>query len=264
MSVSKGQLYILSTGPGAPRYLTQEAMTALEKSTVIVGYGKYISDIQPLIQDKELFASGMTKEIQRCSLALEKALSGMTVALISNGDSNVFGLASLAIEIMDEQDLWDKIEVQTIPGVTSFLAAAAKTGAPISQDFCVISLSDRLTPIDLIEKRLKAAITGDFVIGIYNPLSKTRKNPYHILLRYLDQFIPERRPVIIASDVGRDMESIIYTTAGQLISQGVDNKDVSMSTLIIIGNQSTRWTKNKQTLTPRGYLNKYDINGRKK
>ena len=253
------KLYILSSGAGGTQYITTQAIDALQECDVVVSYTKYAKEIKELIEDKELYTSGMTHEIQRCKKAIEFAKSGKTTCIISNGDVNVFGMATLVVELIDEQQLWNEIEVISIAGVTSFLATASRVGAPISQDFAIISLSDRLTDIDIIDKRIKNALDGDFVIGIYNPRSKTRTQPYINFLKRLEGF--DERIVIIASNVGRDKEHITITTTTDLINQGLEHLDISMSTLIIVCNSNTVLTSNGKVLTPRGYLKKYDIDG---
>lgn len=253
------KLYILSSGAGGENYLTTEALQALQDAEVIVSYTKYAKELKKFIEGKELFTSGMTHEIQRCSQAINFAKDGKTTAIISNGDVNVFGMATLIIELIDEQNLWNEIEVISIAGVTSFLAAASRIGAPISQDFAIISLSDRLTDINIINKRVKHALDGEFILGIYNPKSKTRIQPYLNFLNLLKT--KEKLIVIIASNVGREKERITVTTSLDLIKQGITHPDVSMSTLIIVGNSTTKITKNNKVLTPRGYLNKYTQNG---
>ena len=253
------KLYILSSGAGGTSYLTDEAKEALDECEAIVSYTKYAKELKEYIKDKELYTSGMTKEIDRCKEAIESAKSGKTTAIISNGDVNVYGMATLIVELIDEQNLWEEIEVVSIAGVTAMLAVASRVGAPISQDFAVISLSDRLTDIDLIDKRVRASLEADFVIGIYNPKSKTRIKPY---LNFLEALKPYRdRKVVIASNVGRPKEKITITDASNLIEQGLEHPDVTMSTMILVGNSNTKFTKNGLLLTPRGYLNKYDMNG---
>ena len=254
------RLYILSSGIGGVDGLTLEAKRALEESEVIVSYKKYAKELKELIKDKELYTSGMTHEIERCNQAVEFAKSGKTTSIISNGDANVFGMATLVVEIIDEKELWEEIELISIAGVTSFLSASSKIGAPISQDFAVISLSDRLTDIDLIDKRVKLALEGDFIIGIYNPKSRKRRKPYQNFLKRVAEV--EERIAIIAQDVGREeKERIRVTTTKELIKRGIENEDIGMNTLIIIGNSTTRLTKNGLVLTPRGYLNKYNLDG---
>jgi precorrin-3B C17-methyltransferase len=167
-------------------------------------------------------------------------------------------MATLLVEILEEKNLLDELEIVSIPGVTTMFAAASLCGAPISQDFAVISLSDRLTAIEVIEKRIKLALEADFVLGIYNPLSKTRKKPYEIFLQHLSS-INGATPVCVATDIGRDEQKIAIIDAKTLVEQGIENKNVNMSTLILVGNSSTKLTKNGKILTPRGYLVKYSL-----
>jgi len=253
------RLYILSSGAGGSSYITTQALEAIDDSEVIVSYTKYAKELKDLIKDKELFTSGMTHEIERASMAIKYAKEGKTTSIISNGDVNVFGMATLVVELIDEQDLWEDIEVISVPGVTSFLATASRVGAPVSQDFAIISLSDRLTDINMIDKRVNNALDADFVVGIYNPKSKTRIQPYLNFLASLEKI--SSRIAIIASNVGRESEHINITNTQEIVSQGITHPDISMSTLIMICNSNTILTKNGKVLTPRGYLNKYDIKG---
>ena len=254
------KLYIVSSGAGGTNYITPEARAALDECEVVVSYSKYARELSELIGDKELYTSGMTHEIERCSQAIEYAMSGKVTCIISNGDANVFGMATLIVELIDEKNLWDEIELISLPGVTSFLAAAAKVGAPVSQDFSVISLSDRLTDINMIDKRVRASLETDFIIGIYNPKSKKRIKPYQNFLKALED--NEERIAIIAQHVGRnEKEKITITTTKELIEGDITHPDVGMSTLIIVCNSNTKLTKNGLVLTPRGYLNKYELDG---
>lgn len=254
------KLYIVSTGAGGTNYLTREALEAINDSEVIVGYTKYIKELKLEFNDKELYNSGMTKEIERCDQAIEFARSGKTTTIVSNGDVNVFGMATLIVELVDEKNLWDEIEVISVPGVSSVFAAASKVGAPLSQDFAVISLSDRLTNPDMINKRIHNSLDADFVVAIYNPKSKKRVQPYLDFLDILSKF--DERIITIAQNVGREeKEHISITTSSDLIKQGIEHEDVGMSTLIIVGNSNSRLTKNGKILTPRGYLKKYDSTG---
>jgi len=253
------RLYIVSSGAGSDTYITTQAVDAINDCEVVVSYTKYAKELQNLIKDKELFTSGMTHEIQRANQAIEFAKSGKTTCIISNGDVNVFGMATLIVELIDEQNLYDEIEVISVPGVTSFLAAASKAGAPISQDFAIISLSDRLTDINMIDKRVRNSLDADFIVGIYNPKSKKRIQPY---LNFIDALKDiDERIAIVASNVGREKENITITSTTDLIAKGLEHEDVSMSTLIIVCNSNTRLTKNGKVLTPRGYLKKYDMSG---
>jgi precorrin-3B C17-methyltransferase len=253
------KLYILSSGAGGTKYMTSEAIMALDECEVVVAYKKYAKELKDMIGDKELYTSGMTKEIERCQEAINFAKRGKTTCIISNGDVNVFGMATLIVELMDEQNLWEEIEMISVAGVTSFLATASCIGAPISQDFAVISLSDRLTDIDMIDKRVKNSLDADFIIGIYNPKSRKRILPYQNFLKALKE--SEKRVAIIASNVGRDTQKITVTTTEELIKKDIKHEDVTMSTLIIVCNSNTKLTKNGLVLTPRGYLNKYDMSG---
>ncbi len=253
------KLYILSTGAGGTRYMTAEALEALAACDAVVGYRNYIKELRELIGDTPVFMSGMTQEIQRCQTAIDLAKNGRTTCIVSNGDVHVFGMATLIVELMDAHNLWEEIEVIPIAGVTSLLAAASRIGAPISQDFSVISLSDRLTDIMLIDKRVRHGLDADMILGIYNPKSKKRIRPYQNFLAALHDH-PERI-AIIASHVGRDAERVAVTSTTELIAQGIDHPDVTMSTLILVGNSNTRRTRNGWVLTPRGYMNKYTLDG---
>ncbi len=257
-----GKLTILSSGAGGVDYLTAEARRAFASCESVVSYTKYAKELKEFIGDKELYTSGMTHEIERCQQAIDLARSGKETCIISNGDVNVYGMATLIVELIDEQDLWDEIELESIAGVTSFLAASSRVGAPVSQDFAIISLSDRLTDIDLIDRRVMATLEADFVLGIYNPKSKKRIQPYLNFLSRLEA--TEERIAIIASNVGRPKEKVTITTTTDLVAQGLEHPEVTMSTLIIVGNSNTRLTRNGLVLTPRGYLNKYDVSGEKR
>ncbi len=248
------KLYIVSCGTGGTNYITPEAKKALDECEVVVSYSKYARELSSLIVNKELHTSGMTHEIQRCTMAVEFASQGKTTCIISNGDSNIYGIASVIVEIIDEKDLWDKVDLVSLPGITALLAAASKVGAPLSQDFATVSLSERQNSFELIDKRVKAALEADFILGIYNPKSKKRTIGYENFIKSLEGY--ENRIAVIASHMGReDKESITITTAKELIQKGLENEDITMSTLIIIGNTQTRLTKNGKILTPRGCAN---------
>ena len=257
------KLTLVSTGAGGSRYLTQEAIDAIREADLIVAYTKYAKDLPELVADKEVFTTPMTKEIERVQHAIDEAKKGRTVALLSNGDANVYAMGSLVVELLDTLDLWDTIEYSALPGISSVLALASEVGAPLSQDFCLISLSDRLTDAALIQKRIKFALEADFVISIYNPKSKSRLDPYQGMLDQL-KALGKERIVVIARDLGRAEQTIKITNASELIEAGVSNTDVNMSTTLLIGNSTTKLTKDGRVLTPRGYLNKYDLSGAQK
>lgn len=252
------QIYIVSTGPGKESLMSIEARGILLSCDVVVGYDKYMDEVRHLLSDKTLLTSGMTQEIQRCEMAIESALSGRKTALISNGDVNVFGLATLLIEMIDTKNLWDRLDVISIPGITSMFAAASALGAPISQDFAIISLSDRLTPIETIEKHLTHALEGDFILGIYNPKSKSRTTPYALFLDLLKKLRPDGITGIV-TDAGRESPSSNIVKNRDLIDTGEDNQAITMSTVLVAGNSTTRLTENHKMLTPRGYASKYPL-----
>lgn len=259
---------MVSTGAGGISMLTNSALEALNNSQIIVGYDKYIEDISSLVQGKKIYSSGMTKEIERCNLALEFATQGKTVAIISNGDVNVYGMATLIFELAEEKRIWQDVEIISLPGVTSFLAAASLCGAPVSQDFAVISLSDRLTPFERIDKKIQAALAADFVLAIYNPLSRSRKRPFENFLSRLHEFTRELKqespPIIIAKNVGRKDQQIYISDCSNFLKTW-QSFDIDMSTVLIVGNSQSRFIDDgTKILTPRGYLQKYDSDGKKK
>lgn len=257
--MKKGQIYIISTGTGNGEQLTLNALNLLKRSELIVGYSKYIDDIKNIIANKKTYSTGMTKEVDRCKYAINQALQGITTTLISNGDANVYGMAGLVLEIIDQNQLWNKIDIFIEPGVSSIFAAAAKAGAPIMSDFAVISLSNLLTPLEKIKLRLEYAFKGDFVAGIYNPLSHSRKEPYEEFLKLLKAYADKNTPVVIAKDIGRPNEKIIIKNVSYLLETGIDLDIINMSTIIIIGNSSTKIVNDDNyVITQRGYQQNYD------
>lgn len=257
--MTKGEIYIVSTGMGTVQHLTHNALEALKNADLIVGYNKYIKDIAPIIEGKEIYQTGMTHEVERCKYAIKQALDSKKVALISNGDANIYGMAGLVLEIIEENNLWDKLEVVIEPGITTLLAAAAKSGAPIMTDFAVISLSNLLTPMELIELRLKNALEANFILGLYNPLSHSRKEPYQKFLALLKEYRKAETPVILAQNLGRSNEKIMIKSVEELLNLGEDLDVVNMSTMLIVGNSSTKLINSgKNVLTQRGYQQNYD------
>ena len=244
------KLYILSTGAGGTKYMTNEALEALNASEVVVGYRNYVKELKELIEGKEVFMSGMVKEKERAKEAIALAKSGRTTAIVTNGDANVFGTATLIIDLMEEENLWAEIELISVAGVTSLLATASRIGAPIGQDFAVISLSNKITQDEVIDKRVKNVLDADFVVGIYNPKSRKKFSPYLNFLEALSE--GEEKIAIIASQVGREKEKITVTTTTDLIEQKLEHPEVTMSTLIIIGNSQTKIVGNGLVFTPRG------------
>lgn len=241
------KIYSIGIGPGNKDLMTAQAQQALQESQVIVAYTPYLDYIEDFIQEKEIISTGMKKERERAALAFVEAQKGKVVAVVSSGDSGVYGMAPLLWEM--KQELNSAIEIEVIPGISAVFDAAAKLGAPLGHDFCTISLSDLLTPWELIEKRIVAAAQGDFVTAIYNPVSKGR---FWQLMRLKELFLESRNPetpVGIARQTGRKEEELRVITLKELQSDMAD-----MFTLLIIGNSQTRSFNNKM-ITPRGYYN---------
>lgn len=239
------KIYVVGLGPGNIECMTQEAVSAIADSDTIVGYKTYVDLVQSLIEDKEVISSGMRKEIDRCTIAVTCALQGKTVALISSGDSGVYGMAGAVLEVVEKSE--EDIEVEVIPGVTAANAAAACLGAPLMHDFVVISLSDLLTDWELIKKRLHCAGEGDFVVCLYNPKSKGRPKHIEEARRILLQYKEGTTPVGIVRNAKRDGQQVDITTLDEML-----NKEINMFTMVIIGNKSS-YIKNNRIITPRGY-----------
>ena len=238
-------VYVVGLGPGNARFLTAQAQAALQAADVLCGYTVYIDLVRPLYPDKEVYTTGMTKEIDRCRWALETAQSGKTVALVCSGDAGVYGMASPLLELAQS---YPAVTVEIVPGLTAALSGGAMLGAPLAHDFCVISLSDRLTPWAVIEKRLACAAAGDFSIALYNPSSRGRadylQKAVHILLA--NGKGPQTVCGIVRS-IGRAGE-----TARLLPLAELENTPVDMFTTVFIGNAATRVLGGKM-VTPRGY-----------
>ncbi len=252
----RGKLVVVGIGPGTADWRTPEVSRTLAEATDIVGYGLYLDLIADVIEGKALHQSRMTEEEQRVREALELAGSGKSVALVSSGDAGIYALASLAFELLDRENngAWNRVEVSVNPGVSAMQAAAARAGAPIGHDFCTISLSDLLTPFEDIERRIKAAADGDFIIALYNPVSRRRRSQLVRAVEILLGARPAETPVALARNLGRDEETLKFITLGEL---GPDHAD--MLTMIIIGNSHTKLIERggkRWIYTPRGYSRK--------
>ena len=243
----KGKIYVVVIGPGKKPDMTYRAYKAMENSDVIIGYKTYINLIKEYFENKELINSPMKKEVDRCQDALNIAMEGKTVSLISSGDAGVYGMAGIMLEIVD-----DSIEVEIISGVTATNAAGSVVGAPIMHDYVTISLSDLLTDWELIKKRLDLAAQGDFVVSLYNPKSRGRTTQIEEARDIMLKHKSKSTVVAIAKNIGRDDEEYVLTTLEQML-----NYDIDMSTIVIIGNSNT-FIKNGKMITPRGYKGKYD------
>ena len=240
------KLYVVGIGPGSAEDMTVRAMHALDDAQVIAGYGVYTDLVKPLFPDKEYLVTPMSKEAERCRMAIEAAQSGKSVAMISSGDAGVYGMAGLILEMAE--GLSD-IKVEVIPGVTAALSGAAVLGAPLGHDFAVISLSDLLTPWDLIEKRLDLAAQADLCIAIYNPSSVKRAD---YLRRACDILLRHASPQTVCGvvrNIGREGETMQVMTLAQLREYKAD-----MFTTVFIGSNRTRVIDGRM-VTPRGYTN---------
>lgn len=243
----KNTIYIVGIGPGDEQCITPEVVSVLRKADVIIGYKYYFQFIKDIISDKTLCVdTGMRREQERASKAFEYAELGHSVCIISSGDAGIYGMAPLIYEMKKERQ--SVIKIVTLPGISAFQKAAALLGAPMGHDFCVISLSDLMTPWNLIEKRIFAAADADFVTAVYNPKSENR---YWQLDRLKEIFLKEGRspltPVGFVHQAGRDDEQVTLTTLQEFNPEKVD-----MFTVVIIGNsQSYNW--NNYFITPRGY-----------
>lgn len=243
--MKRNLVYVVGLGPGDPQFLTAQAKAALENADVLCGYTVYVDLIRSFYPEKEVHATGMTKEIDRCRWALETAQSGKTVALVCSGDAGVYGMASPILELAPN---YPNVEIEVIPGLTAALSGGAVLGAPLAHDFCVISLSDRLTPWEIIEKRLACAAMGDFCVAIYNPSSKGRPDYLQCAVRILLQNGKSEETVCgIVRNIGRERQQSEIITLREL-----ENKQVDMFTTVYIGNKTTKNIEGKM-VTPRGY-----------
>ena len=241
-------LYAVGIGPGGAEYMTREAYHVLQDADVICGYTVYVDLVKDLFPDKQYFTTGMRKEIERCRWAMNEAAQGQDVALVCSGDAGVYGMAGPLLEMSPE---FPDVEVIIIPGTTAALSGGAVLGAPLMHDFCLISLSDLLTPWETIEKRLKAAADGDFSICLYNPRSHKRAS-------YLEKacdilMAAGKAPETVCGwvkNIGREGQEYRVTTLGALKDEPVD-----MFTTVFIGNSTTKKIGDRM-VTPRGYERK--------
>lgn len=249
-------LYIVGTGPGAACHLTDAARQAIAASNIIIGYDNYIELVRPLLGGKQVISTAMMQEVQRCREAVRLARDGESVALVSGGDSGIYGMAGLVLELV-EIDIKQNpgtlpLDVRIIPGISAVQAAAALLGAPLMHDFAVISLSDLMTPWNLIKTRLEAAARADFVVAIYNPRSKSRRTQIQEAQSILLAHRPEDTPAGIVRNASRDGQTVVVTTLGQLLDHEID-----MTSIVLVGNASSFIDAQGRIVTPRGYAAKY-------
>lgn len=240
------KLYVVGIGPGAYEKMTIEAAEALKNSDVIIGYTVYVDLVKEHFAGKEFLTTPMKKEVERCKMAFEEAMKGKTVSMICSGDAGVYGMAGLMYEVGMN---YPEVELSVIAGVTAATGGAAVLGAPLIHDFCLISLSDLLTPWEKIETRILDAAHGDFVICLYNPSSKKRHDYLQKACDLMLKYKSEETVCGIVGNIGRDGESEKVMTLKELRDTQVD-----MFTTVFIGNSQTK-NINGKMVTPRGYKN---------
>lgn len=249
------KIYVAGIGPGSPEDITPAVVNAIEQSDIVIGYKYYFQFVEHYLRpDTECIDTGMKKERDRAALAFDYAEAGKTVCVISSGDAGIYGMAPLIYEMKRERQ--SDVEIIAIPGISAFQKAASLLGAPMGHDFCVISLSDLMTPWQLIERRIRAAAEADFITAIYNPKSNGR---YWQLHRLKEIFLQSRNAENIVGYVrqaGRDEQEVKVTSLAEF-----DPEDIDMFTIVIIGNsQSYRW--NSKFITPRGYYREQNSEGK--
>ena len=251
-----GKIIIAGIGPGSKEDITPAVLEAVQQADAIVGYKYYFQFIEPYVKEGcQCIDTGMKKERERAEQAFLLAETGKTVVVISSGDAGLYGMAPLVYEMLRERG--SQVELETLPGISAFQKAASLLGAPIGHDVCIISLSDLMTPWEVIERRIKAAATGDFVTAIYNPKSHGR---YWQLYRLQELFLQERSkntPVGYVRQAGREEQDVKVTTL-----EAFDPEDVDMFTVVIIGN-SQSYLSDGKFITPRGYYREMAEEGKK-
>lgn len=240
----KHKIFIVGMGPGREEMMTGEAIWALEQADVIIGYTVYLELLGKRFQNKELLSTPMRREKERCLLCFQEAEKGRKVVLLCSGDAGIYGMASLMYELGRD---YSETELVVIPGITAASSGAAVLGAPLNHDFCVISLSDLLTPWETIEKRLEAAAKGDFAIAIYNPSSHKRKDHLKRACDILLCSIEKERPCGYVENIGREGTRAEVCTLAEL-----REKEVNMFTTVFIGNSGSEIMDGK-LVTKRGY-----------
>jgi len=254
---ARGSLAVVGLGPGDPAWRAPEAETAVHRASDLVGYGLYLDLLGPLGAGKARHAFALGEEEARGRTALELAAQGRDVALVCSGDPGIYAMAALVFELIERGDdpAWARPAVTVVPGISALQAAAARAGAPLGHDFCAISLSDLLTPWPMIERRLRAAAEGDFVVALYNPVSRRRRDQLTAAARILGQRRPATTPVILARNLGRNGETVEVIRLDELSPARVD-----MLTIVLVGSSQTRIVPRgdggRWVYTPRGYAAK--------
>ena len=241
------KISVVGIGPGGLSEMTPKARQAIESSQVVAGYNTYIKLIEKIIGEKKIIGRAMMQEVERCKLAIDETLAGRNVAVVSSGDAGVYGMAGLVLEMILDLPEKNRPQFEIIAGVSAVNAAAAILGAPLMNDFAIISLSDLMTPWELIKRRVSSAAEGDFVIALYNPKSKRRVSQLAEVQQILLKFREKNTPVGIVTNAGRNGQSKIISTLENFIQE-----EVNMFSLVIIGNSQT-FIKENFMITPRGY-----------
>jgi len=253
-----GRITVVGLGPGDAALLPPLARAALLRAQAIVGYKGYIELVEPaVLAGRQVLSTGMTGEVERCNAALDLARTGVETVVVSSGDAGVYAMAGLVLELVEARGL--DLEVEVVPGIPALCAAAALLGAPLMHDFAVISLSDLLTPWELIERRLGAAAGADFVIVLYNPRSVRRKEHLPLALAAIAAHRPGTTPVGLVKRAYRPGQEVVVTSL-----DGLDVEAVDMQSILVVGNSATRLVVAKtgpRMLTPRGYAGKYGLTG---
>lgn len=238
------KLYVVGIGPGDYEQMTIKAVGALNRSQILVGYTVYVELVREYFPGKEYLSTPMTQEVERCRAAFKKANEGNTVSMVCSGDPGIYGMAGLVLELAGE---YPEVSVEVIPGVTAACGGAALLGAPLCHDFAVISLSDRLTSKELIEKRLKCAAMSDMVICLYNPSSRQRKDYVSWACRVVGRYREPDTCCGLARQIGRCGQSVEIMTLKEL-----ERAQTDMFTTVYIGSSQTR-VSGERLITPRGY-----------
>ena len=241
------KISVVGIGAGSLDEMTPRARRAIESAEVVAGYNTYIKLIEPLTVGKKIIGRAMMQEVERCQLAVEETLSGRNVAVVSSGDAGIYGMAGLVVEMILDLPEDTRPQFEIVAGISAVNAAAAILGAPLMHDFAVISLSDLMTPWDLIRKRIRAAGEGDFVIALYNPKSKRRVTQLDEVQRILLDLRKPETPVGIVTNAGRDGQTKIISTL-----ENFTREEVNMFSIVLIGNSQT-FVKSGFMITPRGY-----------
>ena len=242
-----GEIIVVGIGPGSLEDMTPRALSSIENADIVVGYNTYIKLISTLLVDKEVIGTAMLQEIERCKLAVEHAVNGKKVVVVSSGDPGIYGMAGLVLELVVKYEKAARPNVKIIPGISAVSASAAILGAPLMHDFVVISLSDLLTPWELIKKRAELVAQGDFVIALYNPKSIKRVSQIEEIREIMLQHKLPSTPVGIVHSATREDENMVISTLEDFTKEHID-----MFSLVIIGNSKT-YVMDNHMITPRGY-----------